>query len=360
VSPGPRPAQQREAEVLAQGRDAWVDYAKAIGILLVVYGHVARGVFNAGIPMDTPLYELVDSIIYSFHMPLFFFLSGLFFLHSLGRRGPAALTANKIDTIVYPYVLWSLLQGLTEVSLSQYTTGTTTLSEVLSLWDPRVQFWFLYALFLVVLIAILVYRSEARSLLAAVLAVSVVAYVYQDRIPSALHSDYIVKNFVFFALGVWFGTVRDRMLRNPTPWAAAGVFAFVAAQYVFHVELGLVYADKGVASLLVAAVSILAVTSVSMFLARTPAPWVLALGSASMAIYVMHILAGSGARIILARFLGVEDAAIHLVAGCLAGVLLPMLVLRLSGRLGIRGLFEAPPRLSAEGWYRRLAGKAVA
>ena len=344
---------------MARGRDAWVDYAKAIGILLVVYGHVARGVYNAGIPLDAVLYERVDSIIYSFHMPLFFFLSGLFFFHSLQRRGPACLTANKIDTIVYPYLLWSLIQGLTEVVLSRYTTGSTTLPEVLSLWDPRVQFWFLYALFLVVLTAILVYRSDARSLLAAALAAAAVAYVYQDRIPSALHSDYVVKNFVFFALGVVFSTVKDRLSRNPAPWAAMGVLAFVVAQYVFHVELGLLYTDKGVASLLLATVSILAVATVSMFLARIPVSWVLALGSASMAIYVMHILFGSGTRIILSRLLGVEDAVFHLAAGCLAGVLLPMLVLRLAARLGVRGLFEAPSRLSAEGWYRRLTGKVA-
>ena len=62
-----------------QERNVWVDYAKAIGIILVVYGHVARGVFNAGLPMDEARFVLVDSIIYSFHMPLFFFLSGLFF-----------------------------------------------------------------------------------------------------------------------------------------------------------------------------------------------------------------------------------------------------------------------------------------
>ena len=347
------------AKRTAGGRDAWVDYAKAIGILLVVYGHAARGVYNAGIPMDTVLYERVDSIIYSFHMPLFFFLSGLFFLHSLGRRGPLALTLNKIDTIIYPYILWSLIQGLTEVGLAGYTTGHATLSEVLSLWDPRVQFWFLYALFLVMLTAIIVYRTAAWPLLLVVLAAAVVAYVYQNRIPSFLHSDYVVKNFVFFALGAWFSAVRDRVSRHPGPWAAVGVIAFVAVQYVFHVELGLVYADKGVASLLVAIVSILAVTSVSMLLARAPAPWVLALGGASMAIYLMHILAGSGARIILGRLLGIQDAGIHLLVGCVTGVLLPILVLRLSGRLGIRGLFDAPSRLSAEAWYRRLAGKAA-
>lgn len=57
-------------------RNLWVDYAKAIGIVLVVYGHVVRGLLNAGILQDAEFHGLVDSVIYSFHMPLFFFLSG--------------------------------------------------------------------------------------------------------------------------------------------------------------------------------------------------------------------------------------------------------------------------------------------
>jgi len=57
----------------------WVEYAKAIGIVLVVYGHSARGAQAAGLFANEHLFAVVDSIIYSFHMPLFFFLSGLFF-----------------------------------------------------------------------------------------------------------------------------------------------------------------------------------------------------------------------------------------------------------------------------------------
>jgi fucose 4-O-acetylase-like acetyltransferase len=342
------------------GRDAWVDYAKAIGIVLVVYGHVARGVFNAGIPMDVPLYEQVDSIIYSFHMPLFFFLSGIFFFHSLHRRGPAALAANKMDTILYPYILWSLIQGLTEVWLSRFTNGKVPLTEVLALWDPRAQFWFLYALFLVILTAILVYRRDTRVLILGVLALAALAYVFQVSIPSALHSDYVAKNFIFFALGVWFNTVKDRLTSHPGRWAAAGVIGFLAAQYLFHAELGMMHGDKGLASLLVAILSILAVASLSLWLARSPAAWVLALGGASMGIYLMHILAGSGARIILGRFLGVQDAGVHLLVGCLAGILLPMLAIWLLRRLGIGGLFDAPAWLSAEAWYRRRFGKGAA
>ncbi|GBL04855.1 acetyltransferase, fucose-4-O-acetylase [Glaciecola sp. KUL10] len=56
----------------------WVDYAKALGIILVVYGHTARGVFNAGLDMNNELFKLIDSVIYTFHMPLFFFYRAYF------------------------------------------------------------------------------------------------------------------------------------------------------------------------------------------------------------------------------------------------------------------------------------------
>ncbi|MCR6652537.1 MAG: acyltransferase family protein [Cellvibrionaceae bacterium] len=67
-----------------ENRSYWLDYAKAIGIILVVYGHIARGLFQAGLFPQQEIYQYLDSIIYSFHMPLFFFLvrlSILFVFH---------------------------------------------------------------------------------------------------------------------------------------------------------------------------------------------------------------------------------------------------------------------------------------
>ena len=73
-----------------QTRQDWVDIAKGIGILLVVYGHTARGVVSAGMDASHGVLRLVDSIVYTFHMPLFLFLSGLFFCASLKKRGANA------------------------------------------------------------------------------------------------------------------------------------------------------------------------------------------------------------------------------------------------------------------------------
>lgn len=71
----------------------WIDYAKAIGIILVIIGHVPS---NNG----------MTDWLYSFHMPLFFFLTGI----TLKARGGYKEYINKLaKKILLPYILYSLL-----------------------------------------------------------------------------------------------------------------------------------------------------------------------------------------------------------------------------------------------------------
>ncbi|CAM7683340.1 acyltransferase [Klebsiella pneumoniae] len=44
-------------------RNEWVDYAKGFGIVLVVYGHISRGLYNSGIISDTKWFHFIDSLI---------------------------------------------------------------------------------------------------------------------------------------------------------------------------------------------------------------------------------------------------------------------------------------------------------
>lgn len=47
-------------------RNSYIDIAKGLGMLLVIWGHIKQG----GLSVD---------FTYSFHMPFFFFLSGMLF-----------------------------------------------------------------------------------------------------------------------------------------------------------------------------------------------------------------------------------------------------------------------------------------
>lgn len=70
-------------------RIEYIDVAKGVAILLVVVGHVSS--------LPAP----IKSSLYSFHMPLFFLLSGFFF-----RQEDTFSTAKRmIPTIVVPYLV---------------------------------------------------------------------------------------------------------------------------------------------------------------------------------------------------------------------------------------------------------------
>ena len=292
--------------------------------------------------MPTSLYRLADSVVYSFHMPLFFFLSGLFFYHSFSKRGGIGLTLNKVDAIVYPYLVWSILQGSVEALLSNYTNGSVTLSEVFTLWEPRAQFWFLYALFFVFVSSCAIFYFVSEKYAALVFILACIIYLSSSAIPNIRPLGFIANNLVYFILGIIFTKYDFSRIFSSKSALLITVFAFISSQYLFHGYLGKLYTDKGVESLLLAFVSILFVVSLSIAITKVPSRFLAYIGASSMAIYLMHILVGSGARVILNKVFSIDALVIHLIVGCLAGVLLPLLGLKIINTLKIPIVFSAP------------------
>ena len=73
-----------EKSVPKRNRVYWIDYAKGIGIFLVVIGHVCRGLTSGSI-LSPLVAKSIDQWIYAFHMPIFFFLSGLLIQRSVSK-----------------------------------------------------------------------------------------------------------------------------------------------------------------------------------------------------------------------------------------------------------------------------------
>lgn len=323
-------------------RNEWIDYTKAFGIMLVVYAHVARGLSNAGIAIPQTFFEITDSVIYSFVMPLFFFLSGLFFYHSFSKRGAQGLVLSKVDTIVYPYILWSIIQGVIEATLANYTNSDVTFAEVFSLlWSPRAQFWFLYALFIFFLLASAIYSVVSKSAAVLVFLISIVAYLTPSIRPEGFIFDVIPQHFVFFMFGIVFSLYLDA--KQLARFWVIGLLAlmFVAAQYYLHYTLDQRYTDYGPVGLLAALVSILFMVSLSKRLSKKPNQLLLFIGTSSMAIYLMHILAGSGARVVLKALIGTDAYIAHLLVGFAVGLLAPLLAVWMIERYRIPYIFSA-------------------
>jgi fucose 4-O-acetylase-like acetyltransferase len=340
----------------AAGRLQWVDQAKGIGIILVVYGHVITGVQLAGIRMDEHLYRLTWDSIYSFHIPLFFFLSGLFFPHSWQRRGSLAVLANKVDTLVYPYILWSLLQGFLQVALSHHVNNPVTAGEVLSLlWHPRQEFWFLYALFFTYLIACVLYvlvpaRQRRLLLLAALL-----LYFVRTNMPHDVAAIwYPAWYLLYFLAGALLPQAATFVVDRPAASLGVAVIVFCIAEFTLQHLAVRQQADPLVSSVNIAAAGagIAATIAISAFLARMSWQPGAYLGRMSLQVYLLHTAVAGFTRIVLQKVLGIHDLYVHLVLGTVVGIGAPLACAYLVDRWRIPGVFSAPRSLQLQ--YRRV------
>ncbi|UTW44887.1 acyltransferase [bacterium SCSIO 12696] len=334
-------------------RQNWVDYAKGIGIILVVYGHVVRGLYSAGIPISERFYQISDSVIYSFHMPLFFFLSGLFFLSTYNKYKAGRSVLKKVDVVVYPYIIWSLLQGFIEVFLAQYTNGDVSASEVLRLWDPRAHFWFLYALFLIFSLCCVIFWAFKEVAIYVALLSSLVIYLWPSILPESTASIHISQNLVFFIAGIAFSRFSFHDFWRKKWLLYISIVAFFLSQYVFHVIWGGHYGDRGINTLLLALVSITLIVSLCHRLPDKGLSWLLTLGVSSMAIYLIHILSGSGVRILLQSLLSINNFWVHLALGMVFGLLLPIVFSKAVEKIGFKYIFSAP----ISRWVQRFGKK---
>ena len=243
------------------------------------------------------------------------------------------------------------MQGVIEVNLAAYTNGDLSYADIFSMfWAPRAPFWFLYTLFLIFVLAALLYRLLDERYSTAIFAGTGLLYIFQDALALNDPLFYVLDNFVFFMFGVVLSRLPSRSvlsqdsLARPNVWAVTAL-AFVLGQTFFHGAWGLTFEDKGMASLLLALIGIVFTVStarvLSQLLSNYMAKTLAFIGGHSLAIYLMHIVAAAATRIAL-ELLGITVVSVQLVLGCIVGLLAPLIVAELVRRLELPFVFSLP------------------
>lgn len=167
-------------------------------------------------------------------------------------------------------------------------------------------------------------------------------YLYQDSLTKAFHFDYITRFLIFFLLGAFAIRYASLIANLGFGSLLASLIAFIALQWGFHGYSGLLYTDTGSFSLLLAVEAIFLIVSLSVLLAKTNLSYLRRLGELSMVIYLMHILAASGLRIILTKFMHISHWPTQAIAGTLFGLLAPVIAYALIQRLHLTFLLDRP------------------
>lgn len=321
-------------------REPWPDIAKGLAIAFVVYGHAYRGLRDGGFLADAPGRAIADYVIYTTHMPVFFFITGCFFDGSIAK-GVRAFWSSRLSVLAWPYLLWSFLQLQAQLVGDRLalSNGSPEPSRILTiLWDPISPFWFLHAL-----IAALLVSTLLRGVSAVVpAALSLVLLVLTSGRPATEAVNDIAYALFYLSCGrLWWSSG----LALP----AGGWLRLAGLGLLFAALAGLGY-RLGVADRLnvPAAIAGLALVFTLANGLSHRGGALATLGTYSMGIFVMHITVLGAARA-LGLLLFDGSIPLTLVLQVVLGIALPMLVqkaandLHIAGYLGLR-LPGAPRR----------------
>lgn len=328
-----------------KSRLAWVDAARGLGIVLVVFGHVTFGLMSADIASEDGYLSVAVNRIYAFHMPLFFFLSGLFVKDKL-RSAFREFLSQLMRNVVYPYVVWASLQICVQALLSRFTNAPASFSDLLTIFtQPSRQFWFLYVLALVKCVHWLLVRALSSD--AAVLVASLVLHAVVCQILPGVWSP-IVLTFYYLPLVTCATVLAPHaylLSRFSRLWCVVGAlvcFAFVSPYVPFDHSFLSPSAVAGVVGVVLVA-SAISPSGEADEMAPSWGRFLRMLGAASLEIYVAHTLASAGFRIVLKQA-GITNVSVHLIGGTLVGILFPLALIRVAEKANFHYLFTLRKR----------------
>jgi fucose 4-O-acetylase-like acetyltransferase len=256
-----------------------------------------------------------DDVIYAFHMPMFFILAGLFAAKSLAK-GAVPFLRDKGVTLVWPYILWSVVSIVLGVLGSGAVNGPITYASIAEIWrTPVYQYWFLYVLLICQLILLAV-RADWRFVAVLTLASAVIGINLTLGMLS-----FAFNFFVYFGAGVLAAPWLSKWQAGKGTLVAilVGCIALFGASYAVGNDiparvLVLTRAFSGSAG----------VIALAMLVAPS-ARWLAVMGAASMSIYVLHTIFSAGLRMAW-RMTGIQNNLAALVLGALVGILVPLAI----------------------------------
>lgn len=203
-------------------RDNTIDVLKGIGIILVVIGHMDTSQIGGGI----------ISYIYSFHMPLFFWISG-YLMYSSKSIKFKEFFIKKFRTIIIPYIIFfvvSIFYGhiIVRYIFKQYVIVFNLKDTLKALFlssdwlnsVPTFNFplWFLMIFFITVIVFYFLDRIQKISIFIIVLfLLSIITIPIQKYIEGrpAFSINVLPASLTFMGIGYLFRKYEDKIKINP-------------------------------------------------------------------------------------------------------------------------------------------------
>lgn len=322
-------------------RNVLVDKLKGYACFLVLFGHVIMGIRLSGVYIPS-FFEGAEKFIWSFHVALFMFLSGVVYKETgewRTKKTKLNFIVHKLLNLGVPYFVFSTVYILINSFVGQVNTQNS-IFDVFSIWKtPVAQYWFLYALFfLFVIWTVLSGILKNWLITILVLLIGYVAPLFGISLGSF--------DIVFYSgLAFGVGTFVNFSKLNKVP------FVIKILVVLAHIATGVALVIFGVIEKPFAKeiMILFGIYSSIMFISLIGNSKILAsflgfINKYSFQIYLLHTIFTAGIRIVLIR-VNVTQWWLHIILGTVGGIVFSVLAAIIASKLKFLNFFFFPTKI---------------
>lgn len=305
-------------ETVEKTRDSFVDQLKGLACFLVVFGHVIMGIRKAGIPTLKSM-VFVEEYIWTFHVPLFMFLSGYVYRLTGGWEAKGTrkkFLLHKLFNLGIPYFVFSSIYILIN-SVTSGVNNSSSISDILMLWrTPVAQYWFLYALFILFVIwSIIPGEGTTPNLILT----TICTFVSIMPINLGVFAS-SMRMSLFFGLGT---VVNIKRIRE---WPLKIKNLVIITQVLGAILFLNIINENAITSRFFSVLGIVtSIVAVSLLdKCDCVEKCMLVLNRYSFPIYLLHTIFTAGFRIVFLK-VGVNNYLLHVLLGIIVGIGIPII-----------------------------------
>lgn len=181
-----------------------IDYLKGLAIIFVIIGHSFPDYLTG---FTNSFNEFVFYTMYSFHMPLFFLISGFLITKNLTSSFKEKIKniKHKFWRLFIPYLIFTFFTLFLKLIFSNLAMNEFHLKDIYKIFisdNPNGGLWFLYVLFLISIIVILL-LDEKKYKTYLFFLLSLILLFISNFIPEYIYFlTRLLRNLPFFVLGI--------------------------------------------------------------------------------------------------------------------------------------------------------------
>lgn len=324
----------------------WIDVAKGIAIILVVVGHVGSSYHGSGQYVNSAFINFSQQFVYSFHMTLFMFISGILFQK---KSDVSAQRKQLLLNYLVPYVTFSAVWWLFKFVMSGFANSSLGVKDLLLIPVFPISFmWFLYALLIMEIVQTFIKNDSVKAEVIQ-LGTALVLYIIQPLI-SEIHlfgeykffdlglSDFMI-NWLYFSIGVILGKrIVSVIEKNRLATLFGAGIALVAGNLLLYKYPVL---DSRLCDFILGCFGVSFLITTSQYLQSVR--FLKYLGKRTMPVYVLQGYFLAATRIVLGKLHLVDSFGICPLILCTAvSVLIPVVIYEVCQRIFKLGFFFSP------------------